>query len=161
MRKRVYKFMCPQYGISNLEKKRLKLSTIEGEDDPFDFFAVSDSTDPNIRHAIIMLRAQLRKEIGLLCFSRSWDNLLLWSHYAASHTGFCLGFDILQRGPGINNDDTDVFYQLNHVQIRRRRQAQPVRFARVLMGQLFQASAIERSSPFFSAAVCAVASWPN
>jgi len=118
MRKRVYKFTCPQHGISNLEKKRLKLSTIEGENDPFDFFAASDSTDPQVRHAVMMLGAQFKKEIGLLCFSRNWDNLLLWSHYGASHTGICLGFDIPEGGPGTNYD-TDVLYQPNHLQIRR------------------------------------------
>jgi hypothetical protein len=36
MRKRVYKSTCAQYGISNLEKKRLKLSTIKGLNDSFD-----------------------------------------------------------------------------------------------------------------------------
>ena len=31
---------------------------------------------------------------GLLCFSNSWDNILLWSHYGNSHTGICLGFAV-------------------------------------------------------------------
>ncbi len=31
---------------------------------------------------------------GLLCFSRDWHNPVQWSHYAAKHTGLCLGFDI-------------------------------------------------------------------
>ena len=30
---------------------------------------------------------------GVCCFSRSNDNLLMWSHYASSGKGFCLEFD--------------------------------------------------------------------
>jgi len=33
-------------------------------------------------------------DTGLLCFSTNWTNPLLWSHYAAKHTGVCLGFDL-------------------------------------------------------------------
>jgi hypothetical protein len=31
---------------------------------------------------------------GLLCFSLSWHNPLLWSHYADRHRGLALGFDV-------------------------------------------------------------------
>lgn len=30
---------------------------------------------------------------GISCFSSDLDNLLMWSHYGAKHTGFCLEFD--------------------------------------------------------------------
>jgi hypothetical protein len=30
---------------------------------------------------------------GICCFTKGKDNLLLWSHYADSHKGVCLGFD--------------------------------------------------------------------
>jgi len=30
---------------------------------------------------------------GICCFSKVKDNVLLWSHYADSHKGVCLGFD--------------------------------------------------------------------
>ena len=31
---------------------------------------------------------------GILCFSKTWDNPVLWSHYADRHRGIALGFDI-------------------------------------------------------------------
>ncbi len=31
---------------------------------------------------------------GIICFSRSWRNPVLWSHYADKHEGICLGFEI-------------------------------------------------------------------
>ncbi|NDL64326.1 DUF2971 domain-containing protein [Acerihabitans arboris] len=30
---------------------------------------------------------------GTICLTRDSDNYLMWSHYARSHTGFCIGFD--------------------------------------------------------------------
>ena len=36
---------------------------------------------------------QIRGSIGVYCVTEHPDNLLMWSHYAASHTGVCLEFD--------------------------------------------------------------------
>jgi len=116
MSKRVYKFTSAQYAISNLQNSRLKLSTIAELNDPFDLCPL-DTTDPAISSAVDAVIAHFRKTAAILCFSRNWDNLLLWSHYGASHTGVCLGFDI-PDGLGMNYD-TDVLYQPNVLQIRR------------------------------------------
>jgi hypothetical protein len=116
MSKRVYKFTSAQYGISNLQNKRLKLSTIDDLNDPFDLVPL-DTTDPAISNAADSVIAHFKKTTAILCFSRNWDNLLLWSHYGASHTGICLGFDI-PEGDSIANYDTDVIYQPNVLKIR-------------------------------------------
>ena len=117
MMKRVYKFTSVEYGISNLQNKRLKLSTIDDLNDPFDLCAL-DTTDPVISNALDAVLAPFReKTTAILCFSRNWDNLLLWSHYGVSHTGMCLGLDIPEGDPGPNYD-TDVLYQPNVLQIR-------------------------------------------
>ena len=36
---------------------------------------------------------QINKDFGIVCLCKEKDNFLLWSHYANSHTGFCVGFD--------------------------------------------------------------------
>lgn len=38
-------------------------------------------------------RKHLMSSCGVLCFTNSDDNHLLWSHYATDHRGFCVGFD--------------------------------------------------------------------
>jgi hypothetical protein len=97
-----------------LKNRRLKLSTIDDLNDPFDLFGVIDTTKPQVSDAVRSL-IQFGRTVGILCFSRNWDNLLLWSHYAASHTGLCLGFDI----PDSQADAyMDVHYQPNLLQIR-------------------------------------------
>lgn len=35
---------------------------------------------------------QLHEEVGVLCFSEKCDDILMWSHYAKSHTGLCVEF---------------------------------------------------------------------
>jgi hypothetical protein len=30
--------------------------------------------------------------VGILCLTEHWDNMLLWSHYANQHKGICVGF---------------------------------------------------------------------
>jgi Protein of unknown function (DUF2971) len=115
--KRVYKFISAQYGISNLQNKRLKLSTIDDLNDPFDLCPI-DTTDPAISNAVDAVISHFRQKCAILCFSRNWDNLLLWSHYGDSHKGACLGFEVPDGDPGANYD-TDVLYQPNLLQIRR------------------------------------------
>lgn len=36
---------------------------------------------------------ELLKEIGISCFSAARDSILMWAHYAAEHSGVCIGFD--------------------------------------------------------------------
>ena len=36
---------------------------------------------------------QINRDYGIVCLCKERDNFLLWSHYANSHKGFCVGFD--------------------------------------------------------------------
>ena len=116
MNKRVYKFVKAEHAISNLAMARLKLSTIHDLNDPFDFFAAIDTTDARIATVVQEMFEHYREKIGLLCLSKNWDNLLLWSHYGDSHTGICLGFDISDNRD--SEASLDVLYQPNLLQIR-------------------------------------------
>ena len=40
--------------------------------------------------------------IGICCFSKKPDNILMWSHYAHNHTGFVIEFDIDLNDPTLN-----------------------------------------------------------
>lgn len=60
--------------------------------DPFDLWALAQP-DAQLRSGIKRWKKQMTESYGVLCFSRSWRNPLLWSHYAERHQGFALGFD--------------------------------------------------------------------
>lgn len=37
--------------------------------------------------------SEMLKGIGISCFSEARDSILMWAHYAAEHSGVCIGFD--------------------------------------------------------------------
>lgn len=110
--KRVYKFRSAEYGLLDLEQKHIKIATMDDLNDPFDLASV-DTTNPTVNSLLTTHVLHFRENFGLLCFSRNWDNILMWSHYGDSHTGLCLWFDI----PG-DPYDKDVRYQPNLLRAR-------------------------------------------
>ncbi|MDH2069471.1 DUF2971 domain-containing protein [Pantoea sp. GD03673] len=51
------------------------------------------SRDTAESHDAWMLRRGSLQSHGVLCLTHDPTNFLMWSHYAHSHTGFCIGFD--------------------------------------------------------------------
>lgn len=90
---RVYHFLDSKYGLDDIRRRRLKIATLNDLNDPFEMLAMT-LRDPELRQAFRATKAQMAKQAGLLCFSRSWRNPVQWSHYAERHRGLCLGFDI-------------------------------------------------------------------
>src|SRR5580700_220230 len=90
---RVYKFLNCKFGLKAIRERRLKISEVGTLNDPFDLLPF-DLSDPTIRKGVLASRHEIGKNNGLLCFSRHWHNPVLWAHYAESHRGLCLGFDI-------------------------------------------------------------------
>jgi hypothetical protein len=90
---RVYHFMNRKYGLQALRRRRLKLALIDQLNDPFELLGIA-SHDPEERKALAEVKAGLTKYSGMLCFSSKWSNPIQWSHYADSHKGLCLGFDV-------------------------------------------------------------------
>jgi len=99
---RVYHFVNSEFGLEDLRKRRLKIATLNELNDPFELFGVSLG-DSTLRDAFSKMKNQLASNRGLLCFSRNWQNPVQWSHYAAKHTGICLGFDIPDEHLGAVN----------------------------------------------------------
>ena len=90
---RLYYFTSEKYGLENIEKTRLKISTFDKLNDPFELlgFEMSDKT---VRNALKFEKSKITKQNGLICFSEDWQDPVQWGHYADSHKGLCLGFDI-------------------------------------------------------------------
>ncbi len=82
-----------QYALSNFALRRIKISRFADLNDPFELLAV-DLSDRAHRGAFQETKNELNDNRGLICFSKSWSNPLLWGHYAERHTGICLSFDV-------------------------------------------------------------------
>lgn len=90
---RVYHFTSAKYAIDDIKRNRLKVSRFSELNDPFELLA-ADLLNPKHRQAFAKFKDEVNDKTGIICFSGSWCNPLLWGHYAAKHTGIALGFDI-------------------------------------------------------------------
>lgn len=92
----VYRFFSAKFGLEALANGRLRTTRIAELNDPFELLG-PDLSNRKIRKAFRSLKADLDDRYGLLCFSRSWRNPVIWSHYADRHRGLCLGFVVPDR----------------------------------------------------------------
>lgn len=65
-----------------------------------------------------MLHQKVDETIGVLSLSEARDSLLMWSHYAESHTGFLLGFDTAHAYFNARLGPSDELRHLRRVQYR-------------------------------------------
>jgi hypothetical protein len=101
--------LCAKYGLQSLHEKRLKQSTVNGLNDPFELMCY-DVADFAVRMAFLQTRDQVDKVKGVLCFSENWKNPVIWAHYGDDHKGLCLGFEI----PEITGDPEDECDKVNY-----------------------------------------------
>ena len=90
---RVYHLLPRKWALCDLKHDRLKVATFDDLNDPFELRGVRLENRDD-RHRFNCWRNLTATKVGLLCFSKSWRNPVLWSHYADEHKGICLGFDV-------------------------------------------------------------------
>jgi hypothetical protein len=88
-----YHFLSAKNAINDLEKGRIKVSTVDVLNDPFEFMPYRRYGFKERQPYNKMFRT-ISKKWGVLCFSQSWKEQLLWAHYADKHKGIVLGFEI-------------------------------------------------------------------
>ncbi len=49
---------------------------------------------PLVLNTLRRTTERLRKQMGIFCMTHKKDDILMWSHYADKHTGFCLEFQM-------------------------------------------------------------------
>ena len=90
---RVYHFLNADYGIDDLKHRHLRISRIMELNDPFEFIGINLS-DRRLRQGMLEAKKRFADTKGLLCFSKTWRNSVLWGHYTDRNRGLCLGFDV-------------------------------------------------------------------
>ena len=90
---RIYHYLPAEFALKDLKERRLKISRLNELNDPFELVAVRQ-TEKASRKIWDSWRQDLIDRWGLVCFSKTWRNPVLWSHYGDKHKGFCLGFDV-------------------------------------------------------------------
>ena len=104
----LYKFMPAEYAMQSLEKGRVKVSTIDDLNDPFDCHPVFVAKEPVYEAKAQRYRDNWRtvmaKTVGLVCCSGTFSETLLWSHYADSHRGIAFEVSNFVTAPLIDVD---------------------------------------------------------
>jgi hypothetical protein len=90
---RLYHLLPADYAIKNIENSRIKVALLSELNDPFELFALNVKKK-RVSQMIEAYKEELKDQQGLLCFSNDWLDPVLWTHYAAKHSGICLGFDV-------------------------------------------------------------------
>ena len=79
--------------IRDLNEQRLKVSRFSELNDPFELVAAGLG-QKKLRQRFEPWKNARSDEYGVLCFTTTWTNPVMWSHYADEHKGMCLGFDV-------------------------------------------------------------------
>lgn len=86
----LYRYMPANYfNIRNIETQNLHLSPNGVMNDVFE--GIPEYSDANLTYLDF---EKLNDLAYMTCFSESNKNLLMWSHYAEKHKGFCVEYDL-------------------------------------------------------------------
>lgn len=90
---RLYYLTAEQWAAKIIKERRVKLSLFDELNDPFELLAYVLPTKDHRRVAALLQR-HFTSTKGVICFSRNWENPVMWAHYGHKHYGMCLGFDV-------------------------------------------------------------------
>lgn len=77
-------------------------------------------------HAAAFITGEIDQHLGVLCISEVPDSLLMWAHYASSHTGFVIEFDAWHAFFHQQLSEEDDLRHLRRVQYRETRPSSPL-----------------------------------
>jgi hypothetical protein len=93
----IYRYLSLEYGIRSLQEKRLRVGRLNDLNDPYDcsphMIKVPEIAGGENKHFDVGYLAGFSVHFGILCFSATISDPVIWSHYADSHKGIALGFD--------------------------------------------------------------------
>lgn len=88
---KLYKYLSEDR-LDVLTNRRIRFSYPRSVNDPFESSMMLGDYELNLKKPHER-HDECRKKMTFLSLSRNSGNLLMWSHYAASHTGFCIEFN--------------------------------------------------------------------
>src|SRR5437879_3144630 len=93
---RLYHYLEAKWALDDIRRRRIKFSNIDDTNDPYEWNTVYSEHEAS-QLALDRTRTVHVTNNGVLCLSRSWNHILMWSHYGDKHKGICLGFDVLDE----------------------------------------------------------------
>jgi hypothetical protein len=90
---KLYHFTKAKHGLAALRDQRVKIALIHELNDPFELIPMN-LKDKVERRNFKAYKRFVAKSYGLVCFSTSRRNPVMWSHYADKHQGVALEFQV-------------------------------------------------------------------
>jgi len=85
-----YRYLNHTYGLDAIQKGQWKIGRVTELNDPLD-------CEPQLINFESTTESEIKNEyadlFGILCYSRTINSPVLWSHYGDRHQGIALGFD--------------------------------------------------------------------
>ena len=91
--KRLHYYVDAERGLQVIRDRRVRVSRIMALNDPFESLPVN-MKDPARRRLLKSVKQDLDGAKGVLCFTESRKNPVMWAHYADRYKGVCLAFDV-------------------------------------------------------------------
>lgn len=100
---KLYKYMPwpvndVNYARAVIINRKVHLQKPAKFNDPFDckIYVQGPNDDPDANeYASGFMNSLHREDTWITCLTKNFDNILMWSHYAADHTGICVEFQML------------------------------------------------------------------
>ena len=73
-----------------LENKRLYFDSFRNMNDPYEIFTFIRKKGSNET----FVDRNVKDKIKITCFTKQYNNYIMWSHYGLKHQGVCISFDI-------------------------------------------------------------------
>ena len=105
------------------EHHKNKLEVLKNFSDVNEAYLILKCKRPDILKEVLELKISAFNETlnktGVACFSRYYDNILMWSHYARKHTGIVIGYDYYKlKNENKNLPGSDVDYRHHPKKLR-------------------------------------------
>ena len=108
--KLLYYFTSTTYALEGIRDRQLKSTKLDKTNDPFELLAYRSESDEGAKTAEYF-RWRYSLDWGMLCLSETYENTLMWGHYADKGKGICLGFDAIIDDGGRGTRPFKVDYQ--------------------------------------------------
>lgn len=96
----LYRYLDAAVALKSIEERRFRISRLRDLNDPFEWRFGYKGHDPENREAKKILDAWVEsvfaerdKVVGIICFSATAKEPVLWSHYADKHRGVAFEID--------------------------------------------------------------------
>jgi hypothetical protein len=90
---KLYYYTSALFALDAIERRRVKMSTIEALNDPFELLGMS-LKNKDERLQFRNQKSRISLSYGMVCLSQSAEDPVMWGHYAEKHSGVVLEFEV-------------------------------------------------------------------